>query len=83
MKCDVCGRVIGQSDGCTWEYVLSGGKLYKRLPYMESDSCPDCGVKFGQFHHVGCDMEMCPICGMQLLGCDCDLEFAMVEPKYK
>ena len=83
MKCEACGRVIGQSDGCTWGHILCDGKVYKRNRYWESDECPDCGAKFGQFHHLGCDMEICPICGMQLLGCDCDLEFALLEPKYK
>lgn len=36
-------------------------------------SCPHCGVRPGQWHHVGCFFEMCPLCGESLLdGCYAD-----------
>lgn len=34
-------------------------------------TCHDCGVKEGQFHRPGCDMERCPFCHGQLMSCDC------------
>lgn len=34
-------------------------------------TCGDCGCKEGQLHTPGCDMEICPFCGGQLLSCDC------------
>jgi hypothetical protein len=30
-------------------------------------SCGDCACGVGQYHHVGCDTERCPICGGQAL----------------
>lgn len=34
--------------------------------------CGDCTVQQNETHLDGCDWEMCPICGRQLLSCDCD-----------
>jgi len=33
--------------------------------------CHDCKTPRGGFHHPGCDMERCPKCGGQLIGCGC------------
>lgn len=35
---------------------------------MEAKICHDCGVSEGEVHELGCDMERCPICGVQLIG---------------
>jgi hypothetical protein len=33
--------------------------------------CPDCGVRSGSYHHLSCELEICPNCGDQLVECEC------------
>jgi hypothetical protein len=40
----------------------------------ETIPCPDCGVLKGDFHVPSCDVEECPVCGRQLISCDCKFE---------
>lgn len=40
----------------------------------EPRDCPDCGAVPGAFHVPGCDVEHCPRCGGQSIGCDCIYE---------
>lgn len=50
------------------------GKKMAPVPYTSIDTtirCHDCNVAAGGFHHIGCDMEICPRCGGQFLGCSC------------
>lgn len=41
--------------------------------YQHGDRyCGDCGAGLGQYHHMGCDLEVCPGCGQQAyFGCEC------------
>ena len=79
--CELCGQKMLRADGCSWPGVYSRGVYYKRIRYGEEEfpwpdeRCPDCGAKLGHFHHMNCDVEECPICGGQLIGCGCDLEY--------
>jgi hypothetical protein len=37
----------------------------------EHERCVDCGVKLGQLHVPGCELELCPACGGQVIACEC------------
>ena len=63
-------------------YVVDGKKL-PRIRYgdetddwhAESGPCHDCAAIKGQYHAVAvCDVEECPACGGQVIGCDCNYE---------
>jgi len=38
---------------------------------FSENRCPVCSVAAGEFHIMGCPVEICPWCGGQLTGCNC------------
>ena len=72
--CDVCGQDPLNSKGCRASTILAAGKKYKRIPFLgeAGERCHDCNTLSGHYHHWGCDDEQCPVCGGQLIGCDCE-----------
>ena len=80
--CEVCKQDMLKCDGCMQTIIIDGVK-YQRIPmgakgdfYGDEDiadveRCGDCAASRGHCHHWGCDCERCPICGEQLLSCDC------------
>jgi hypothetical protein len=63
-------------------YIING-REYQRIRYGdESDDwgadrqpCHDCAVIKGQYHVAYvCDVERCPVCDGQAIGCDCHYE---------
>ena len=59
--------------------IRIGGRLRERVRYgsrtgtgyTASRPCHDCRVSAGQLHVMGCDVEVCPACGEQLICCAC------------
>ena len=62
-------------------YIIRG-KAILRVAYgaepedwgADRGPCHDCGATKGQFHIFGCDVERCPVCGGQVIYCECDLD---------
>jgi Zn-finger nucleic acid-binding protein len=46
---------------------------------MDIKKCHDCGIIEGQIHEYGCDMEMCPFCGGQLIVCGCSYKILNID----
>lgn len=82
--CSYCGKEMSDSNGCLSIMVINN-EVCKRIPYgsekrfglkfdkkmSKNKQCHDCRCLKGQYHHFGCDMEECPICGGQLISCGC------------
>ena len=79
--CNVCKRRMAPGHGCTVTHFKLDDQYHSRIkagdaddyfPDMGEDShCHDCNAGKGQYHHVGCDSERCPICRGQFFLCNC------------
>ena len=63
------------------KWLGENGKPYKEDNGEDMDTesifnrpCHDCACIRGQYHCSGCDMEICPRCSEQRLGCACKLQ---------
>ena len=75
MECQYCRCEMTEDSTVTCEANAvveypNGMKLHS-LHHDEEQRCGDCNVAQGGFHHPGCDMERCPNCHGQLIGCGC------------
>jgi len=52
-------------------------------PGGEQTTCPACGVSEGEYHLLGCSIEICPWCEGQLSKCNCRFEQLEVDAIYK
>lgn len=59
-------------------FFSAGGKQVERIRFGDgtwtmpaSEVCHGCDVVKGQYHVRGCDMEECPVCHGEALGCKC------------
>lgn len=78
--CKHCGQEMTTASSCLRVPVVSGGEEHEPVRYgaetrfgapPSEKRCHDCWVEPGGYHHPGCDWEECPVCGRQLISCDC------------
>lgn len=84
--CEACERDMRDPATITCEAVLlrykGDARKYLVLTHAGPETCVDCGVSAGGYHHVGCDQAKCPRCRYPILssGCHCVLD-EIFEPK--
>lgn len=75
--CTRCERDMKKTDTCLeWAGKFEGGLVLNGVPFHstdEKDTCADCGVHVGGYHHPRCDQEICPRCGGQWMSCFCTI----------
>lgn len=82
MRCALCDG--GEASRCADRILVFGPETdsvyMKPIEYgsepMYDDwkpafHCPECGVQSGSYHHLDCELEICPNCGDQLVDCSC------------
>lgn len=66
-----CAVEVLHRSGVAYQLPRYGAELRYGRPLPPGRRCGDCGVLPGAFHHLGCDVAECPLCGQQLISCDC------------
>jgi len=80
--CSLCGKLKSGAETCTDYHIRIQDKIFspvkytsrKQTPFNTEDAkmrCPSCNVKPGGYHHVGCGIEICPVCGGRWIFCRC------------
>ena len=74
--CSWCDREMRVAMSCSVGAMHLDGKRVDKVPWgrdgrHERGKCHDCGVVSGGFHHLGCDMQRCPLCRRQMMSCGC------------
>lgn len=86
MTCKSCrknGGVIKAMQAGKSIFLSCKGKTTSAPRLEDDEQCPDCGRMCAPYHHPSCDWVRCPFCGHQMLSCDCDINYQIIERRSK
>jgi hypothetical protein len=69
-----CRSGVGIRTASTAASVRSRSRRRVDAGHNPTTACHDCAVLPGELHVQGCDWEVCPRFGTQLISCECDVE---------
>ncbi len=79
--CKWCERETASEMSCTLDVLHVVAQPVPMIPFgsepdqpVPSVRCEGCGVARGAWHHIGCHVQGCPLCGGYLLTCRCDYD---------
>jgi hypothetical protein len=76
--CGWCEQDMATAHSCTVDALHLDGRRVEMIPFGAARGgrtgggrCGDCGVSRGGWHHLGCDLQRCPLCRGQMFTCGC------------
>ena len=71
---DVAQRMTHyQLDEGKYSRIAYGHETFRNPTEAKTQPCFHCSTVFGKLHEPLCDYEQCPICGGQVMSCDCGI----------
>ena len=85
--CSFCNKDKTKVRGCIKRVVenrknrITALKSYSPIKVGEAEDmtdllggkCSECGANMYEYHHVGCSLEICPVCRQHRSSCECVL----------
>lgn len=78
--CSWCDGEMTEAASCAITALHLDGVRTEMIPWgrearwTATSCCDECGVPPGGFHHLGCDVQRCPLCGGQMMSCGCHFD---------
>jgi len=74
VRCRACHQRTDLHAACTVHRTVRYGATFERRRYSPAATqrCGGCNTLPAGYHHVGCELEDCPLCGLSPAVCHCE-----------